>query len=278
MGTGHSTGRTMRSECSGSEGGRRSHGQRGHCLSGFSPMTTLSVRRWVAKGGPEGRRCGFPRCLSEPGFLIDIGRECPPKHCLAPTHEIAARSSFQTMIWSGTSVRGHLRRPSTERGIRACGGVPGTPLCRNNHPVPQRAAHNGATGLPREARQTSALPATMEAAGARAAWSQPSNPPSSDHADWATLGRQGRPRRPESNAGLVPDIPSHRDPEAPPPTPAPPLSTPSGPLRNASPARPTRRGCHQNGPPAARRGGAREPSPEGRCCHPWCGGFREERR
>ena len=67
--------------------------------------------------------------------IFVVGRECPPKHCLALTHEITARPSFQTMIWSGTSVQFRFRRPSTERGIWACGGVPGTALCPIDHPV-----------------------------------------------------------------------------------------------------------------------------------------------
>ena len=58
------------------------------------------------------------------------------------------------------------------------------------------------TGLPREARSRSALPATRQAAGAPSAWSQPSPSPTSDHADGATLGRwdakaSQRTRRPE---------------------------------------------------------------------------------
>mgnify|MGYP001815669601 CR=1 FL=1 len=51
--------------------------------------------------------------------VIAVGRESPPKHCLALTPEKAARRSFQTMVWSGTSVRGPIRRPSTERGTGA---------------------------------------------------------------------------------------------------------------------------------------------------------------
>jgi len=67
--------------------------------------------------------------------IVAVGRECPPKHCLAPTHRTTARPWFQTMIWSETSVQGPFRRPSTERGIWACGGVPGTALCPIDHPV-----------------------------------------------------------------------------------------------------------------------------------------------
>ena len=48
---------------------------------------------------------------------------------------------FQTMIWSGTSVQGPVRRPSTERVIGACGGVPGPHLCPIDHPALQRVAH-----------------------------------------------------------------------------------------------------------------------------------------
>ncbi len=91
--------------------------------------------------------------------LSRIGRESPPKHCLAPTPDIAARRSFQTMIWSGTSVRGPIRRPSTERGMGAwhplpsrlhrqepCGGVPGPHSCQQNPPAGQRLRTNAAPG------------------------------------------------------------------------------------------------------------------------------------
>ncbi len=54
--TWHSTGIAPRSGSTGSEGGRRSCVQRGHSPSGFPLMTALPVRRWVARGGPEGRR------------------------------------------------------------------------------------------------------------------------------------------------------------------------------------------------------------------------------
>jgi len=52
-------------------------------------------------------------------------------------------------------------------------GVPGTPLCRNALPATRHVAHNGAAGLPREARLCLVLPARKEAAGAPSAWSQP---------------------------------------------------------------------------------------------------------
>ena len=43
---------------SGSEGGRRSRRRRGHSRSSHPLMTTPPVRRWVARGGPEGRSSG----------------------------------------------------------------------------------------------------------------------------------------------------------------------------------------------------------------------------
>ena len=42
--------------------------------------------------------------------------------------------------------------------------VPGTQLCRNDQPAPQRIPHNCATGSPRVARSGTALPAQKEAA------------------------------------------------------------------------------------------------------------------
>ncbi len=50
------------------------------------------------------------------------------------------------LVW--TRNRGRPRAREKPRPI----GVPGTPLCWNHHPAPPRAPHNGATGLPREAR------------------------------------------------------------------------------------------------------------------------------
>ncbi len=63
-----------------------------------------------------------------------------------------------------------------------------------------RLAHKMPDRAPPESAMRSAVPATRQAAGAPSAWSQPSNQPTSDHADGATLGRRDakasqRPRR-----------------------------------------------------------------------------------
>ncbi len=165
------------------QGGRRSPDQRGRRPPRHHRTTTLIGRRWdVRCPRRPGLRVSLPHRPSEPGFHIDSGRECPPKHCLAPTHKTAARSSFRTMIWSGTSVRGRFR-------VLSCGGVPGTPLCWINHPAPPRATHNGASGLPREAPRDRFSRLRRRPPFARSAWSTPSPSPPNDHDDWATLGR-----------------------------------------------------------------------------------------
>jgi len=102
---------------------------------------------------------------------------------------------FPNCSGSGSGSGSEQYRASTGKG--AYGGVPGTLLCRINHPAPRRAAHNGAAGLPRETPRGQFSRLRWRPPLAQSAWSTPSTPPPNDHADCATLGRQGRPRRPE---------------------------------------------------------------------------------
>ena len=50
--------------------------------------------------------------------------------------------------------------------------VPGTALCRNDHPAPRRASHNADAGHSTGSAPHLVVPARMEAAGASSAWSQ----------------------------------------------------------------------------------------------------------
>ena len=71
-----------------------------------------------------------------------------------------------------------------------------SPICRHRHS--DRLGRSRRLGRePRRAPRSSALPAQKQAAGVQSAWLKPSPSPPNDHADWATLGRQGRSRRPE---------------------------------------------------------------------------------
>jgi len=101
-----------------------------------------------------------------------------------------------------------IPRPSQDTRQARPLGVPGTPLCWNHHPAPPRSPHNGATGLPREARcgLLSLLRGRPPACHRRGR--SPLNQPTSDHADGATLGRwdakaSRRPRRPVLRAASV---------------------------------------------------------------------------
>ncbi len=93
--------------------------------------------------------------------------------------------------------RSGLAQTSQEHGMRACGGVPGTPLCRIDHPAQRRVSHNGATGLPRVLPRGLFFRPRWRPPLASSAWSTPSPLPLNDHAYGATLGRHGRSRRPE---------------------------------------------------------------------------------
>jgi len=77
-------------------------------------------------------------------------------------------------------------------------GVPGTALCRYDLPAAQRTAHNADAGQP---TGTAIRCICSRSEGGRRSREQrgrqPSNFPPRDLADRATLGRQGRPRRPE---------------------------------------------------------------------------------
>ena len=74
--------------------------------------------------------------------------------------------------------------------------VPGTLLCRNDHPATRRAAHNSAAG--HSAGSAIRFGSSGSEGGCRRASSVVTHFPvsSNDHAARATLGRQGRPRRP----------------------------------------------------------------------------------
>ena len=83
------------------------------------------------------------------------------------------------------------------RELRANPGVPGMTLCRRHLTAPLHAPHNVHAGLPRAARWEHLSQLRGRPPLVPSAWSQPSSFPPRDHADGATLGRQGRPRRPE---------------------------------------------------------------------------------
>ena len=77
---------------------------------------------------------------SPPGSRCDrqhSSRNRPPTLRRRPSHDLALAPP------GGVTARRHEENP--------CGGVPGTPLCRNHHPAPRRDPHNDATGLPRAA-------------------------------------------------------------------------------------------------------------------------------
>jgi hypothetical protein len=81
-------------------------------------------------------------------------------------------------------------------------------MCRHNIPAVWRVSHIPLPGTPREARAVLALPFSREAAARpnSVVADAPINH-SSDHSVRATLGRQGRPRRPV----LTFDIPGRCD-------------------------------------------------------------------
>jgi len=130
------------------------------------------VRRWDARGGSEGRRRrnsasdtvaetaagnrshsaiptrffdrGLPRLPLNPLFGLDV--------LLSPMLQLPNKRL------NGTSVQCAIRSPSTERGMVACGGVPGPQLCQNDLPGPNLAAHNcrpGSLGLHLEVSSSS---------------------------------------------------------------------------------------------------------------------------
>ncbi len=147
-------GSAIRDSSPGSEGGRR----RANSVVRALQSTTQRPRCSCDAGSPEAARKagaeGRVRCRvriqrqdSAPGSATGVatasGSASDPRSCNAtPTwfrlsrlaerapqnivwpqrQEIPAGPSFQTMIWSGTSVQGPICRPSTERGKRPCGG------------------------------------------------------------------------------------------------------------------------------------------------------------
>ena len=83
-------------------------------------------------------------------------------------------------------------------------------MCRYHHEAPRHAAHNGAAGLPREARCGLLFRLRGRPPACHRLGRSPSNQPTSDHADGATLGRwdaraSQRPRRPELTEAIVQD-------------------------------------------------------------------------
>ncbi len=89
------------------------------------------------------------------------------------------------------------------RDVGRPGGVPGLTLCRNDHPAPRHAKHNAIPGSLGERLEIDFSRLRWRPPFAQSAWSTPFPSPPNDHADWATLGRQGRPRRPEMKESSV---------------------------------------------------------------------------
>jgi len=130
-----------------------------------------------------------------------LGRRGRPRRPV-PIHEFILRA--RRPHHNGASIRSREPHPMPNRlptswTLRP-GGVPGPALCRHSDP-----AHLPIRTMPYLApsgrASRSVLPATTEAAGVPSAWSAPSNRPTNDHADGATLGRwdanaSQRPRRP----------------------------------------------------------------------------------
>ncbi len=183
----------------GNEGGRR----RTIGVVAALPASHARPRRWCGAGSPgrqsvtaaqkagdEGRnprshKTHYPALSRQrpAGFNNPDGQAgSPPPQCPPNLKENRDRGRWgpaETHAPSGCRVR--ICAGTTSRRC----GTPGTNA--------DRAPPGGA--------MRSALPATREAAGAPSAWSQPSPPPTRDHADGATLGRQRRPRRPGTRAG-----------------------------------------------------------------------------
>ncbi len=136
-------------------------------------------------------------------FNISDGQAGSPPRNVRPT-------------WCGSVTEADKGKRKT-----APNGVPGTSLCRNHHPAPRRAAHNGATGLPRGARcgLLSRLRGRPPACHRRGR--SPSNQPTSDHADGASAWAAGtplasqRPRRPGPTEHIVQDRGDSRQPAGP---------------------------------------------------------------
>jgi len=127
------------------------------------------------------------------------------------TGRLEARPHNARPPWceSETEADQDTRKTARQRGA-GHGFVPEEPYGSVSRPAqgPCRASPGGP--------MWSALPATRQAAGARSAWSPSSESPPYDHADRATLGRQGRPRRPGMTEPRIHDCDDCRDGVSPP--------------------------------------------------------------
>ena len=157
------------------------------------PLGRIGVTA-AQKAGVEGRVRNSNQESTTPNTPHSLGNARPTSTPL--TGRLEARPHNVHKTWHGTKTK-----PTRTRQKPRPIGVPGTPLCRNHHPAPRRAAHNGATGLPREARcgllfRLRGRPPALEQRGRSPSIHHPR-----DHAARATLGRWDalaaqRPRRP----------------------------------------------------------------------------------
>jgi hypothetical protein len=107
--------------------------------------------------------------------------------------------------------------PTPQKSTRdygATSGVPGSPLCRFRFPATRRTAHNDEPGSLGHTHSVQAVEFTKQAVGVQSAWSQFLLPPSSDHADCATLGRRlGTNGVPEGRRQQIPTSASETESE-----------------------------------------------------------------
>ncbi len=161
------------------------------CRAGVPPAHQ-SPRRSASRRTPVQRRSRLPREMV-PGLSNQLLCNLDLTKVRVP--EIRSRDPEGSRLPNRylAEVRGKQRVSQPVHDTRKAAIPSG---CRVRHcagtttRLRARAPHNGATGLPREARCGLALPATRQAAGAPSAWSQPPHSPTRDHADGATLGRR----------------------------------------------------------------------------------------
>ena len=106
---------------------------------------------------------------------------------------------------SGSTIAplGRDRHPTRTRGKPRHIGVPGTTLCRNDHPATRHAPHNVIPGSLGKRVSPWFSRLTRQAAGVPSAWSQPSQSTHERPRRWCDagpLGRQNQLKRPNTDS------------------------------------------------------------------------------
>ncbi len=158
-----------------------------HLVSPDDRSATASEysRAPMAAAAAAARYCNAPPTRRRLSRLAEGATRSIVRH----THPTATETPTAEQCNKWHPVRGHLRRPSTERGIGACGGVPGSALCR--HPAPVRVTSAQCrTWLPRGAPRGQLSGSVCRPPAPNQRGRHPPCQPPNDYADLATLGRQ----------------------------------------------------------------------------------------